>query len=651
MAKAAKVANPLGRLKSFGLEHPWQATFFLPVGYEDLREPTMRFDRIVAEDGASILLRGKFAGCEHRNSGGTPRLVGYIADQSGSRIGFIEFGETRALQDLLRENANDLLLHGTVSRLDGRVWLKTISVIHPAWLGRIRPVYMGKTRVIAPEMARSRALECLRNPATLHASSWLVDTLGMPEAEILKFSGTRAPSLEKLLQKAHLPDSVEQGWRAQAGVERIAALGVARKGMRRKVIAGPARKFASFEKALKSVPFKLTEEQVSVVAGIIKSFTSGSRHVMLSGDVGTGKTVVYGAVVAAALAAGMRVCVLLPNQPLAEQIHRELTSYWPHYPCALVTGEASEKTDLSVVPLLIGTSALLFRDVGPRDLVVVDEQQKFARQQREQLLGADSMLLESTATCVPRTQALIQFGGVDVFRLRHCHVKKEIKTRIWAENDRGALFAEVKRTLADKGRILIVYPKRGADEEAPGEEKDAQQPPLPSSEEAFALWDGAFPGRVRLAHGGLDDAENLAAIRDLREGRADILVATSLVEVGITIPSLRRVLVVHAERFGLSTLHQIRGRVARDGGVGYCDLFLPRRVKDASFARMQVLARTTDGFEVSREDMRLRGFGDLSADSLKQTGADETFLFGRALSADVLDSVLQQIEVSSQCLP
>lgn len=636
---AVKKTDPLGRLKAFGLDRPWQAPFLLPNGYQDLSKPYRLFRQIEVPDGEFVVVRGTLQSKEVRKDKGVPRLVGYVRDTTGASIGFVVFGETKTLQAQLDECAKDLYLCGTVSRLNNTIWLKEVEWVPPAWIGRIRPCYAGKTRVITPETARSRMMACLKEEGVEPAVNWLVDTLAMSEEEILRYSGTKANSLVRLLQKTHLPDSVEQGLRGQAGIERIAALGIARKAHREEVKLSGRRQFADLGAMLKTVPFCLTKEQHDAAAGMIAAFSRGVGQVMLSGDVGTGKTVVYGAVVAAALAAGMRVVCLLPNQALAMQIHQELTSYWPQFSCLFVTGDLPATVDVQSPSLLIGTSALLFRDLGHRDLVVVDEQQKFARQQREQLLSDNAMLIEATATCVPRTQALIHFGGVDVFRLRHCHVKKDIKTRIWSDTEKAELFQHTRDVLKGGGRVLVVYPKRQA-----GEGDDTDDFALPSAEDAFAQWSAAFPGRVRLAHGGQDDDANRDAILDMKAGKAQILIATSLVEVGITIPQLKQVIVVHAERFGLTTLHQIRGRVARDGGFGRCDLFLPRRVKEEAFNRLRVLVQTTDGFEVAREDMRQRGFGDLSAESVKQTGADDTFLFGRPLPVSVLESVMAQME-------
>lgn len=641
--------DPLGRLKVFGLQHPWQAGLFLPVGFDDFRKPLDRFSDYSGEPGGEACFRCTLERHEQRTDKGLNRLVGYVSDAVGQRAGFVAFSDIKKLQAEFAENGPSVLLKGVVSYVDGRLWIKSPEVVQRTWGGRVRPRYLSKPRVIAPATALEKVMSCLRGDSVPFLIKWLESTLQLSEQDILSFAQTDCDSLMDLLRRAHFPHTPELGVQAQEAIERIAALGVVRKSLRNAAAQKQKREFAPIAPLLQSVPFTLTEEQLGAAQGIQKALANGQPQVMLSGDVGTGKTVVYGAVVASALQSGMRAACLLPNQALANQIHRELTAYWPQFPALLVSGETAGGIDLTKIPLLIGTSALLFREVGHRDLVVVDEQQKFARQQREQLLGQHSMLIETTATCVPRTQALVQFGNVPVFRLRKCHVEKHIRTRIWSDSDRRDLFAQTRDTLAKGGRVLVVYPKREQADESDNEALDDFQ--LPSAEEAYEQWNKAFPGRVRLAHGAMSDQDKLAAIDDLSKGRADILVATSLVEVGITIPSLKRVIIVHAERFGLSTLHQIRGRVARDGGEGFCDLYLPRRVKAASFERLLVMTRTQDGFDIAQEDMRQRGFGDLSESSLKQTGADEIFLFGRHLSMQALESVMAQLEKSEGLCP
>ena len=355
---------------------------------------------------------------------------------------------------------------------------------------------------------------------------------------------------------------------------------------------------------------------------------------LLSGDVGTGKTAVYGLALAYCIKHGAKAAVLLPNQTLARQIHGDMTAWWPELKPHLVTGN-SEQVDASS-SLVIGTTALLHRDLGEQDILVVDEQHKFSREQRERLAKPGVHLLEVSATSIPRTQALVRYGALHVSKLTQGHVRKVINTSIITHGDRAVLFADLRKAISRGDKLLVIYPRRG-------DEEDDIESPLPSAEEAFASWRHAFGDLVRLVHGARAAEENQQTIQDMIEGRARVLVSTTVVEVGVTIPGLRHCVVVHAERFGLTTLHQIRGRLCRDGGSGTFALYLPAPVKPEVHARLQVLVDTTDGFEVAERDMRIRGFGDLSANSDKQTGDGMGFLIGRPVDVDALDQAIARL--------
>ncbi len=158
------------------------------------------------------------------------------------------------------------------------------------------------------------------------------------------------------------------------------------------------------------------------------------------------------------------------------------------------------------------------------------------------------------------------------------------------------------------------------------------------------MWNSHFPGRTCIAHSGLPDEENEQAIEAMLERKADVLVATTLIECGVNIPGLTHAIIVDAQRFGLVTLHQLRGRLVRHGGVGLFDMFLPTEVKDDTLKRLEVLTKTHDGFKVAEYDMQLRGFGNLSASSEKQTGADDTFLFGRPVNPAIIETMLGVIK-------
>ncbi len=645
-AAVKKQKSPLGKVTSLGPKEPWQAALLLPAGWDDLRLVITDFNGEFA-DGDLVLLRGQLSGSIQTSFGsGTPIMRGTIEDNAGYRIGFSMFGDTRELQAEIEQNAKDLILYGQISLYNNRTYLKNIELVDPRWIGRLRPRYAGKPRVIAPETVRDRVVGLLREAIPI-ASQAIVKELGRDADDLLRFADVQGiPSVDRLILHAHLPRSIEQGAAAQRALEHMAALRaitIAREQAPKPIPGGvkTPRPIGDWRDWAGKLPFQLSPKQRSAIDEIVSDLRGGQpMRRLLSGDVGYGKTAVFAVACASMYEAGGRIAVLLPNETLAEQAFREIKGFWPQLgdSIQLITGSTDETVDATSAQWLIGTTALLFREVGEFHLVVVDEQQKFSREQREHLLKSHTHLLEATATCIPRSQALVQFGGFAATLLDEPPVPRTIKTVIRYAEDRRQLFADVQSTLDAGDQVLVVYPRKAG---AKGK-KETEEQGIHDVEAAALAWEKICPGQVRIAHSGRREEENEAALRDMREGRAMVLIATTVVEVGVNLPRCRRVVVVHPHRFGLSTLHQIRGRAARTGGIGYCDLYCPDPPKEKSMDRLRVLERTQNGFDVAREDLMLRGCGNLSADSKQQTGADETILFGRPLTPDRLEEAIEK---------
>lgn len=652
--KDSTETKSLGRLKSFGLKSPKQVPFLLPDAWDDLRYPITRFSEL--REGQAALLRGRLNGQPRVDTRDTPRMTFYIADAAGDAVGASAFGDSRELQKIIEASASDLLIYGKVASFNGRYWIRSPQVVKAQWVGRLRPVYPGLPRVMHPDTVRERVLVLLKENLG-QAATWLVnevvdldrvyrDMIVQWVMEGLGLHPERSPDVAKrlidavasLLRACHLPPDERRGRIAQEAVEKIAALGVFRKALENSPKAARARftQAANVRCRAEALPYKLSADQVAGVTDIFRGIRSGeSMRRLLSGDVGSGKTAVYGLAAMSVLDGGGRVAILLPSQTLANQVHREFTTWWPDLKdkAHLITGASeADRTQAASGALLIGTTAILTLGAGRIDLMIVDEQHKYSREQREGMVDDGSHLLEVSATCIPRSQALCRYGVLKVSKLR-AHVEKKIETRVLTADQRTALMEGVLATVRAGAKVLVIYPARD------GESKKDDD--LPSAAEALEKFEKILPGRTVLAHGGQTTHQNETAIRRMKDGSADLLVSTSVVEVGVNIPNLRRVVVVHAERFGLTALHQIRGRVAREGGAGNCDLFLPRPVGEDSMARLAVMERCSDGFELADEDLRLRGFGDLSNRSDKQSGADETFLFGRGVRVEVMDAIIQ----------
>lgn len=636
-----KETKGIGKLKSFGLQYLWQVALLLPTGWDDLRFPQSDFSRL--PQGGECLVTGQMKGKPStRFSNGVPRLVGYLYDQNDNRIGFTAFGDSREFERKLSESGELVSLFGEITYLDGRPWLKSPGFVPANWVGHLRPRYGGKSGVINADTVRERVLLNLKAAIPMTAQFLENELRNFGTREILAaLAGLPGWSLENILLAAHFPRNIETGLKAQEGLEHLAALGII-KSAQVPALASPIGPLtaSTWRSRAEAIPFALTDEQMqSIEDGVVDLASGFPMRRVLNGDVGMGKSAVYLVLAAAVADAGGRVVVLLPNEPLARQVAGDFSKWWPDCSMQLVTGGEKGKIAGNVI---IGTTAVLHRNIGKISLAIADEQQKFSVDQRERLLDKGTHLLEVTATCIPRSQALIRYGVLKVSKLTKCHVKKNIHTRIWNREEWPELYRAVGQTVKDGHQVLMVYPLRERDEKS--EMEGNNRPGLRSAEEIFQWWDQKIPGKVRLIHGKMQDDEKEAALRDMKEGRAAILVSTTVVETGINLPGLRRVIVAHPERHGLTTLHQIRGRAARTGGEGWFDLFLSHPVKEATMKRLEVLAKTQDGFEIAEQDMKLRGIGDLSQASEKQSGADETFLFGRPVRIEVLDRVLVTVE-------
>ena len=634
--------NPaLGRLKNLGVEALYQAAFLLPKSYQDLR--CVRSDFRPLRPGDIACIAGQVpAPPSVRFDQGQPRTMFSLCDSSGSEIRVTLFGDPRwGAGQLQRARSCPVCLYGKVEEWAGRLCMTNPLFVVPPWVGRVMPVYSGKAGVIRPETVCER-VQALLPAAIPAASAWLRTQLRLPseqaERHLLLAMGALTPTFTRLLTAIHLPPTPDTGEAAQhvlARLDALAALSQSAPGNPPENTQAPALPVGRADLAAltQRLPFVLTCDQRIAVAEIAADLASGQpMRRLLSGDVGTGKTAVYGCACALVVRAGERAVVLVPHQLLAAQIVECFRRWWPDLGAGLVTAETD---GIPATRLLVGTTALLHRLAAHcrPALVVVDEQHRFSRAQREALAIHGAHLLEATATCIPRTLALLQYGGMAVSKLTHCHVEKRIETRIVEADGRSALFTDIKRTIHEgTGQVLVIYPL--AEQEAEADRR--------SAEGAFALWQRHFPDRVRFVHGRLTEDEKDAAVEALRRGAADILVSTTVVEVGIDLPALRHIVVVHAERFGLTTLHQLRGRVARTGGFGRCDLLLPQPISEKSRRRLLVLTGTTDGFEVARQDMLARGFGDLAGDSLRQTGKEAGFLVGHGIDMETVESVVEE---------
>ncbi|MFA5235191.1 MAG: ATP-dependent DNA helicase RecG [Sulfurimonas sp.] len=353
----------------------------------------------------------------------------------------------------------------------------------------------------------------------------------------------------------------------------------------------------SYEEWAETLPFRLTDEQIKAIEEIKVDFCKDvSAKRMIVGDVGSGKTMVILASVLMMLP--NRSVLMAPTTILANQIFEEAKKYLPNVKIALVTNK-SKNINLEKYDFIIGTHALLYRELPKATLVMVDEQHRFGTAQRNMLekLVSDGRekphFLQFSATPIPRTQAMIETAHIDVSLITTTPFKKDITSRVIHKNDFKDLLAHIKNEIASGNQILLVYPLV----------EQSELLGYQSIDEARGFWEKNF-SNVYVTHGKDKEKEEVLLEFDKKGA---ILIATTVVEVGISLPKLSTVVVVGAERLGLSTLHQLRGRVSRTGLKGYCFLYTNQN----SSERLDRFTQTTSGFDIANLDLKFRKGGDL----------------------------------------
>lgn len=637
-------------LKGLGLQSLVEALFYLPKGYEDFSSFYDRLSAVKTQGKHSFVLT--MTGIELFDKSGRP--ASFFAKKGQprafrARIKFQDiekrgctatvFGNIWEWKDV--KPGTQIHLRGEYSTWNGFPVINNPSLVPHYVRGRVVPVYPLK-RGIANEDIHDlmRAAIVYKDKATLLACG----NIGMSAKEVELKIGAR---IESVLHAVHFPETVVGGHKALALAKRMAVLQVltqaeqlGRKIPNKHSVIAIGKD--EMNKVAQAIPFKLTDDQRNSIRSIINDLRSPyPMKRLLSGDVGTGKTVSFLAPAACAAMCGAKVAVLVPSLLLVSQIANEARQMFPWLKIVEIVGSAKRNAlaNLEQGTLVVGTTAILSR-AGDKafDFVIVDEQHKFSREQRESLVGAGVNLLQSSATPIPRTMALICNGGMDVSELRQCPVEKRIETKIVLEDGKNAMIRKVREIVASGGQIAVIYPLVSERDSFEADD-DVQQGDLINKprlhkrnvEDAYTRWNGLFPGRVGMLHGKLADDEKLEVIRRMKTREIDVLVTSTVIEVGVTLPDLKAVIVVNAERYGLAQLHQLRGRVARHGGDGWFFLYAPDPIDDDGRARLELLVDHRDGYILAEKDMELRGFGDLGADSNDQAGAAYTMFRGLKL--------------------
>ncbi len=368
---------------------------------------------------------------------------------------------------------------------------------------------------------------------------------------------------------------------------------------------------------LSSLPFTLTNAQKKVTEEILTDLSSGTvMNRLVQGDVGSGKTVIAAISIYICVKNGNQAAMMAPTEVLARQHYNDLSPMLEGLgiKCALLTGSTSQKTKREIyeklksgeIDALFGTHALITEKVSfmRLALAITDEQHRFGVRQRMALSekGSDVHTLVMTATPIPRTLALIIYGDMDISVVGELPPGRQlIDTYCVGENMRERIYAFIRKEVMKNNRCYIVCPSV----------EESENIPLKSVEEHFShLSSCIFPDiPMGIVHGKMKSADKEKAMSDFICGQSKILVSTTVIEVGVNVPEATLMIIENAERFGLSQLHQLRGRVGRGSSKSYCVLFCSSFSDDIK-ERMQIMTKSNDGFKISEKDLTLRGPGD-----------------------------------------
>ncbi len=589
--------------------------FHMPTGFVDRRNQP-KLNEVVPDTVVTVAVT---IGRHRPPPPNRPRVPYNIEASDDTNTLTITFFKARAdyLQKLLPEGELRYV-SGTATFYDGH-----LQMVHPdrvvdaagfAKLPLLDPVYPLTEGLHPNQVRRAIELALERLPA-------------LPEWQDEAWLSRNAyPSFADALRRLHHPEAPEDvdpqnpAWSRLAYDELLAsqlALALLRAHMRTRVGRGSAAEGRLRARIAAALPYSLTPSQERAVADISADLAQPQRMLrLLHGDVGSGKTVVALIAAATVIEAGRQAAFMAPTEILARQHFATIAplAAASGIRLAILTGRerGRERADIlsalaaGDIDLIVGTHALFQDEVAFRDLAlaVVDEQHRFGVHQRLALTrkGEAVDLLVLTATPIPRTLVLTYFGDMDVSELREKPAgRQKIDTRAVPLDRMAEVVDAVARALEGGRRVYWVCPLV----------EESESIDLAAAEDRYKVLQKRFGDEVDIVHGRMRGAEKDRAMARFAKGETRLLVATTVIEVGVDVPEASVMVIEHAERFGLAQLHQLRGRVGRGAERSTCILLYKGPLGPTAKARLAILRETDDGFRIAEEDLRLRGEGDL----------------------------------------
>ena len=607
--------------KELGIYSLHDLLYYFPYKYVD----RSRIYYIQEIDGGMpyIQLKGEILSFEAVGEGRQRRLIAHFSDGTGI-VDLVWFQGIKFIIGKYKIR-QEYIVFGKPTAFNGR-----INIAHPdidlaselklSSMG-LQPYY-NTTEKMKRSFLNSNMIEKMMNTVVQQLQEPLPETLSpailneyhlMPLTDALV--NIHFPGNSDLLRKAEYRLKFEELFYIQLNILRYA------KDRQRKyhgyIFEKVGEVFNTFYS--RNLPFELTNAQKRVLKEIRRDVGSGKQmNRLLQGDVGSGKTLVALMSMLMALDNGFQACMMAPTEILANQHYetiRELL-YDMDIRVELLTGSIKGKRREAIltglltgdVQILIGTHAVIedtvnFASLG---LVVIDEQHRFGVAQRARLWTKNLQpphVLVMTATPIPRTLAMTLYGDLDISVIDELPPgRKPIATIHQFDNRRASMYQSVHKQIAEGRQVYMVYPLI----------KESEKIDLKNLEEGYLQICEAFPDcRVCKVHGKMKPAEKDAQMQLFVSGEAQIMVATTVIEVGVNVPNASVMIIENAERFGLSQLHQLRGRVGRGADQSYCILVTGYKLAEDTRKRLEIMVRTNDGFEIAEADLKLRGPGDL----------------------------------------
>lgn len=573
-----------------------------------------------------VQFRGRVTGCSYAGEGRKRRFSVYVSDATGSAE-LIWFQGIKWIEKRI-EVGREYLIFGRPS-----FFRHELSIVHPE-VETMEQALSRRTESgmqgIYPSTEKLTSTLGSKGLYTLQCNLWplVKEEIRdyMPEAVCQKYG---LIPLREALYNLHFPQSPERLRLAQYRLKFDELLGIqlgvqSRRTERLQRMGGflfpkVGEQFNTFFH--EKIPFPLTEAQKRVVREIRSDMITGYQmNRLLQGDVGSGKTMVALMSMLLAVDNGFQACMMAPTEILARQHYATFCRMLEGMTVrvAILTGSTKAKERRAAlegiasgeVQLLIGTHALIeeqvqFRNLG---LVIIDEQHRFGVEQRARLWTKNAQpphILVMTATPIPRTLAMTLYGDLDVSVIDELPPGRQpIRTYHYTDAARLKLFGFMREQIRQGRQVYVVYPMI----------KESEKMDIKNLYEGYEAISRDFPLPeyiTEVCHGQMKAQDKEASMDRFKRGEAHILVATSVIEVGVDVPNATVMVIESAERFGLSQLHQLRGRVGRGGGQSYCILMSSEKLSKESRARLKAMCETTDGFRLAELDLKLRGAGDI----------------------------------------